>query len=144
MSAPLSCKDAITALLSSSDDPLTALDAKHSDLAGLVNRVAEDLVSQVQVNADFELQSLIDTFLCNEQDQVRERKQFQAGLTSLRRVAPRNSKRQLILRARRVFNLFDGFSEIYRQARWRLMCARAYYAPRSGVGEIRGSNGEST
>jgi hypothetical protein len=142
MSAPLPCKDAVEALLSSADDPFPSLDTKHSEFAELVNRVIEDLVSHVKANAEFDLQPLIDAFLCNEQDQIRERKQFQAAVAALQSAVPKGSKRQLVLRARRLFELLDGFAGIYRQARWHLMYARAFYAPRRGVGEIRGSNGD--
>ena len=89
MSAPLSCKDAVKALLSSADDPLATLDNELSELAGLVNRVAEDLVSRVKTNAQFDLQPMIDAFWCNEQDQVQERKQFQAAIAALQRAVPR-------------------------------------------------------
>jgi hypothetical protein len=144
MSAPLSCNDAIEALLSTTEisNSLTNLETKHSELAQLVSRVVEDLVSQVQTDAQFDLQPLIDAFLCNERDQTHERKQFQAAIASLWRVVPRRSTRLLILNARRLFDLFDRASEIYREARWRLMYARAYYTPSRGVGEICGSNGE--
>jgi hypothetical protein len=143
MSAPLSSKDATKYLLSPNFniDALRNLEAESLALSELLNRVVEDLTRQIQLDPQFDVQSIIDAFLSNERDQAYERTQFRAAVVSLLRVTPRQSRRLLQANAYRFFELFDRASEMYRDARWQLIHARAYCAASHGTGEIRGMNG---
>jgi hypothetical protein len=139
------CKDIVRAFLTPEElsHTLSDLEAKHAELTAILCRVVDDLISELRANSQLDVQGMIDTFLLNEQEQAEERRKFRAGIAGLRKLRSSRTKRPLWSRKviSRALDLFDGASEIYRDARWRLICARAHFAPSDGTGEIHGDGG---
>lgn len=120
---------------------LTEDDRKIEQYASLVHKIVSDLIVLMQASRLPDPEELIQSLLASErEEQARAVDVEKRAAAALRSLAPgrlyatpflNEVRDELVSRAHRM-------AELHRDARWRLMRARAEYLPSKGVGPIHG------
>ena len=124
---------------------LEAADQRYAEFAAIIEKVTSDLIEILMAGHSIDVESTIQHFLESELEEQQQLKSFEKNATlDLRRIARFQPSALPFMNEmlRTILGRIEREAVTYRDARWRLMRARAQYMPSAGSGKIHGEHSD--
>jgi hypothetical protein len=115
----------------------------YENYCKVITKIHDDMVGLLKQGAQFDIDPVIQGLIETEGSNAKERQRAEKAMTEILRIAAK-SRPDLLSALNEALSAelsdINRLAELHRDARWRLMEARAFYQPSEGIGAIRGQH----